>query len=70
MLIAVVAICQAVGFGQAPAASALAEAQMQIETASRVLVEAQLHYDAPAVARLLTKDFVYVGNDGSLARKE
>jgi uncharacterized protein (TIGR02246 family) len=69
MLVAVVAICQAIGLGQAPAALAVAEAQVQIKTASRALVEAQLRYDAPAVARLLTRDFVYVGNGGSLATK-
>ena len=33
---------------------------------SRALVEAQLRYDAPAVAHLLAKDFIYVGNDGSV----
>jgi ketosteroid isomerase-like protein len=41
----------------------------EIEAASRALVAAQLRYDAPAVARFLTRDFVYVGNDGSLADK-
>ena len=41
----------------------------EIKAASRALVEAQLRYDAPAVARLLAADFIYIGNDGSLADK-
>ena len=56
--------------GNAPISSALAsDARAEIEATSRALIAAQLAYDAPAVARLLTKDFVYVGNDGSLAAK-
>jgi len=41
----------------------------EIKAASRALVEAQLRYDPVAVARLLTKDFVYVGNDGFSANR-
>src|SRR5262249_3864613 len=41
----------------------------EIESASSALVDAQLHYDTPAVARLLANDFIYAGNDGSIATK-
>ena len=54
----------------APISSALAnDTRAEIEATSRALIAAQLRYDAPAVARLLTNDFVYVGNNGSLADK-
>jgi len=58
-----------VAVGTVRASATVAEAQVQIKMASRALIEAQLRYDAPAVARLLTDDFVYVGHDGSLATK-
>jgi hypothetical protein len=45
------------------------ETRAEIEATSRALIAAQLRYDAPAVARLLTKDFVYVGHDGSFTGK-
>jgi hypothetical protein len=67
LLLAVSAICQTVGTLRA--SGTVAEAQLQIQMASRALIEAQLRYDAPGVARLLADDFVYVGHDGSLARK-
>jgi len=54
---------------QRSAALSFSEGEREIKSASRALVDAQLRYDAPAVARLLAKDFVYVGNDGSLATK-
>jgi len=51
------------------AARTSSESISEIKAASRALIEAQLRYDAPAVARLVAKDFMYVGNDGSLATK-
>jgi uncharacterized protein (TIGR02246 family) len=67
LLLAVGALGQTVGTLRA--SSTAAEAESQIKMASRALIEAQLRYDAPAVARLLADDFVYVGHDGSLATK-
>jgi uncharacterized protein (TIGR02246 family) len=54
---------------QRATALSLREGVREIKSASRALADAQLRYDAPAVARLLAKDFVYVGNDGSVATK-
>ena len=54
----------------APISNALAhDARAEIEATSRALIAAQLRYDAPAVARLLTNDFMYVGHGGSLASR-
>lgn len=61
--------CLLCGSAHTSAARASSESISEIKAASRALIEAQLRYDAPAVARLLAKDFVYVGNDGSLATK-
>jgi uncharacterized protein (TIGR02246 family) len=69
LLVGIVAICCLGAIAKTSAALPSAEAPMRIKAASRALVEAQLRYDAPAVARLLTRDFVYVGNGGSLATK-
>jgi len=63
------ATCSLCGSAYTSTALASSESTLQIQAASRALVEAQLHYDAPSVARLLAKDFVYVGNDGSLTTK-
>jgi uncharacterized protein (TIGR02246 family) len=65
----VMATCLLCGIAQTSTALASAKDMSEIKATSRALVEAQLRYDAPAVARLLAKDFVYVGNDGSLATK-
>jgi len=63
------ATCLLCGIAQTLTAPASAEGMSEIKAASRALVEAQLRYDAAAVARQLAHDFVYVGNDGSLATK-
>jgi len=54
----------------APISGALAnDTRAETEATSRALIAAQLRYDASAVARLLTNDFMYIGHDGSLATK-
>jgi uncharacterized protein (TIGR02246 family) len=42
------------------------EGVAEIKAASHALIGAQLRYDAASMARLLTQDFVYVGNDGAV----
>ena len=68
-LLRLMATCSLCGSAYTSTALASSESTSEIHAASRALVEAQLRYDAPSVARLLAKDFVYVGNDGSLATK-
>jgi ketosteroid isomerase-like protein len=63
------ATCLLLGSAHPVAARTSSEGRSEINVASRALVAAQLRYDAPAVARLLARDFVYVGNDGSLANR-
>ena len=63
------ATCLLYGSTHTSTALASTEGMSEIKAASRALVEAQLRYDAPAVARLLAADFIYIGNDGSLADK-
>ena len=68
-LLGMMATCWLCGSAQTATAPGSTEGMSEIKATSRALVEAQLRYDAPAVARLLAKDFIYIGNDGSLATK-
>ena len=69
MLLFLVSTCLLCSPASISTALSPTQARSEIEATSRTLIAAQLRYDALAVAGLLTKDFVYIGNDGALATK-
>ena len=69
MLTFVLVSCIGSGLSQRAPAPQVSEDVKAVKQVMAELTAAELKYDVKAVDRLLDKDFIYVGNDGSLTNR-